>query len=130
MLDALDKKWIEETFATKKDLGAFATKKDLEAFATKKDLEAFASKKDFDVLKSDVATLAADMSHVRGRMDEMAGHAVHMETLASRMVESADKLGGRLDALEQENKIGAETLRRHTVQIEALATAAGTTLPG
>lgn len=115
MLSQGDKDWIKGTFATKDDLGAFATKVDFQALKT-----------DIEGITTNVAVLAADMSFVKTEVVRMRERAEHIEILADRMVTSADRLACRFQSIEQENKMGARTLRRHSVNIEELAKATST----
>jgi len=92
---AEDKKWLAGEF------GALATKVEFNALKT-----------DVEGLKTHVAVLAADMSFVKGEVTRMSEGFGRVEVLANKMLTAAEKLGGRVDTLEQENKMGAATLQR------------------
>lgn len=115
MLNAEDKNWLEEKFATKDDLKGFATRADFQELKT-----------GIEGVTAHVAVLAADMSFVKTEVTRMVERAEHIEILVDKMVTAADKLSGRFQSLEQENKMGAITLQRHGVNIEELATATST----
>ena len=48
-----------------------------------------------------------------------------VEKLVEKTLGIVEGIAGRVDDLEQENKFGAETLRRHGVNIDELAKATG-----
>ena len=51
-----------------------------------------------------------------------------VEELSKKMLAIAEGSAGRIADLEQENRMGAITLRRHDTQIHELATATGTAI--
>ena len=60
--------------------------------------------------------------------DELKGDISEIKELVTKTLNAVDKFSGKVADLEQENKMGAITLRRHDVQIHELATATGTTI--
>lgn len=51
-----------------------------------------------------------------------------VEELSKKTLTIVEGLAGRIADLDQENKMGAITVRRHDVQIHELSTATGTTI--
>ena len=53
---------------------------------------------------------------------------IRTEEVLDKVLNILDGFAGKVDDLDQENRMGAITLRRHDVQIHELATATGTTI--
>ena len=53
---------------------------------------------------------------------------IRTEEKIDDVLNKLDKFTGNIADLDQENKMGARTLRRHDIQIHELATATGTTI--
>lgn len=64
----------------------------------------------------------------RSEMKDMKDSLARIEKLASKTLDIAEGFAGKIDDLEQENRMGAITLRRHGVNIQELADATGTKL--
>ena len=112
MITDTDVKKLKKVFTTKDDLNKFATKDDLKKLATKKwTLENFATKGEMYLIRDE---LKSDISEVK--------------ELVKKTFNAVDKFSGRVSTLEQENKMGAVTARRHGIHIQELAKATGTTL--
>ena len=60
--------------------------------------------------------------------NELKDDISEVKELVKKTFNAVDKFSGKVADLEQENKMGSLTLRRHGVQIEELAKATGTTL--
>lgn len=65
---------------------------------------------------------------LRTELREMKDGLARVEKLTQKTLTIMEGLAGKVDNLDQENRMGAITLRRHDVQIHELATATGTTL--
>lgn len=64
----------------------------------------------------------------RSEIKDMKDSLARIEKLTSKTLDITEGFAGKVDDLEQENKMGAITLHRHGIQIQELATATGTTL--
>lgn len=106
MLTAGDKKWLEENFATKKELGNMRDSIDL---LRKKMANSFLEKFDF-----------------KNRVESLEATTFRTEEKIDKLITMVDGFGGKVADLEQENKMGAVTLHRHGVNIEELAKATNT----
>ncbi len=60
--------------------------------------------------------------------DELKDDILEIKELVKKTLNSVDKFSGNMADLQQENKMGAITLRRHGIQIQELAKATGTAL--
>ena len=135
MLTKEDKKYLHNTFITKKDskqfstkndLKRFATKQDLKRFATKNDLKRFATKDDLKVVIKDVAELKVDSALMQRMLIKLEQSVNEVREISQKTLTIVEGVVGNVADLEQENKMGAITLRRHDVQIHELAHATST----
>lgn len=101
MLTKEDKGWITENFATKDTLATVA--------------------KDVTELKVESALLQRTVQRLDSRMDKI-------ETTTDKILTIVQSFAGNIADLEQENRMGAITLRRHDIQIHELAHVTGTTI--
>ena len=101
MLTKEDKEFLTKSFATKDELGAVA------ADVTELKVESV-------LLQQTLQRLEQGMERIEGKTD--------------KVLAMAEGLAGRVDTLDQENKMGSITLHRHDIQIHELATATGTTI--
>ena len=109
MLTPADKKFLTENFATKKDLSAL--------------------RDGFDLLRSRVTTSTLDKFNLKAEIDALRASTIRTEEMVEKLPTIADGNAGNIADLQQENKMGAITMRRHGIQIEHLAKVAGTKLP-
>ncbi len=117
MLTKEDKNWITGKFATKDDLKKFATKDDLKAFATKAELS---------IIKDDVKELKVDSKLLQKAVIRLERGMEENIVLSKKIIATNEGWAGKVAVLDQENKMGSITLRRHGIQIHELATATGT----
>jgi hypothetical protein len=64
----------------------------------------------------------------RNELQEVKDGISRVEELSKKTLTIMEGLGGKVADLEQENKMGAVTTRRHGINIQELATATGTVL--
>lgn len=64
--------------------------------------------------RPDIAEIKGDLQDIKKNLD--------------KVLNAVDKSSGNMVDLQQENKMGSITLRRHDVQIHEIATATGTTI--
>lgn len=64
----------------------------------------------------------------RSDMKEVKESIARVEKIAQKTLTIVENFSGNVDTLQQENKMGAIALHRHSVQIQELATATGTKL--
>lgn len=129
MLTKEDKKFLTETFATKKGLAVLtktvATKKELAAsikpLATKKELAV-----SIEEYKDWTVENFVTRNEFRHEMDEVKSDLKEVKEGIQKVLNAVDKFSGNMADLQQENKMGAITLRRHDIQIHELAAATGT----
>ena len=95
----------------------------------------FATKDELIGVKSDVAELKTDVAELKTDSRIIQETLIRMEQKMDDFIEFSHKkfailegLAGKVADLDQENKMGAITLRRHDAQIHELAAATGTTL--
>jgi hypothetical protein len=88
-----------------------------------------------DEIKADVAELKVDskllqesMIRLESRMDSIEASGVRTEDKIDKVLNILDGFAGKVATLDQENKMGSITLRRHDIQIHELATATGTAI--
>lgn len=110
MLTKDDKKWIVGKFATKTDFNS-----------VKEDIKLLATNKELTQVKVDVKILANKLTGVEESYSRI-------ETKVDKVLNKLDKFAGNVADLDQENKMGAVTLRRHGIRIHELATATGTAI--
>ena len=108
MLTKDDKKFLIENFATKKELSAL--------------------RDGFDLLRNKIAMSSLEKFDFKSRVDSIEASSVRTEEKIDKVLNILDGFSGKVADLEQENKMGAITLRRHDVQIHELAKVTGTTL--
>lgn len=108
MLTKDDKEWIDEKFASKKELGAVAT--------------------DVAVLKTDVAELKVDSSLLQQTVQRLEQGQERLESKIDQVLTIVQGFAGNVADLDQENRMGSITLRRHDIQIHELAHATGTAI--
>lgn len=129
MLTKDDKNWIEEKLV--KEVKPLRDSVDL--------LRKKVSDTSFDKLHSDMRlnTIEASQIRVEEKVDskllqqailrfEQGQDEIH--SLASQTLDIVEGLAGKVATLDQENKMGSITLRRHDIQIHELAKATGTTI--
>jgi hypothetical protein len=104
----------------------FATKTDLEGFATKK--EVLAVRDSVDLLRKKVADVGFENLRLDMRLNAIEASSVRTEEKVDKVLNMLDGFTGRVADLDQENRMGALTLRRHDIQIHELAQATGTTI--
>lgn len=101
MLTPADKKFLTENFATKKEL---------------KEL-----RDGFDLLRSKTIISTLEKFNVNSEIDAMRASGIRTEEKVDKILTILDGFSGKVSDLDQENKMGAVTLRRHGIQIEELA---------
>ena len=106
MLTAPDKKFLTENFATKKELSAL--------------------RDGFDLLRNRITTSTLEKFNVKAEIDAMRASGIRTEEKIDKVLTILDGFSGKISDLDQENKMGAITLRRHGIQIEELAKATKT----
>lgn len=109
MLTAADKKWIQALFegsATKKEVGAV--------------------RDSVDLLRHKLAMSSLDKMNFKAEFDGLRASVVRTEEKIDKIMDTLDGFAGRVADLDQENKMGARTLRRYGVNIEELAKATKT----
>jgi hypothetical protein len=106
MLTSEDKKWIEEKLAK----------------------EGKPVRDSVDLLRGKMTTMNFERFNFDSRLDSIEASNLRTEEKVDRMLTILDGFAGKVADLDQENKMGAITLRRHGIQINELATATGTTI--
>lgn len=82
------------------------------------------TKDDKDWLVESFVTRGEHLSDISG----IKGDLQELKTNMNKVLNAVDKFSGRVAILEQENKMGAITTRRHGMHIQELAKATGTVL--
>jgi len=108
MFTPTDKKFLTENFATKKEL--------------------LAIRDGFDLLRNKTIVSSLEKFNVKSEIDAMRASDIRTEEKVDKILTILDGFSGRVADLDQENRMGSITLRRHDVQIHELATATGTTI--
>lgn len=108
MLTKDDKKFLTDTFATKKELSAL--------------------RDGFDLLRNKITNSSLEKFDFKSRIDSIEASSVRTEEKVDKVLNILDGFAGKVAELEQENKMGAITTRRHGTHIQELAKATGTTL--
>lgn len=85
-------------------------------------------KADIDELKVDSKLLQESMIRVESRLGAIEVSNSRTEEKIDKVLNILDGFAGKVADLDQENKMGSITLRRHDIQIHELATATGTTI--
>ncbi len=104
MLTPADKKWIEEKLVK----------------------ENKPMRDSIDLLRKKMTDMNFEKFNFDSRLDSIEASNIRTEEKIDKLINIADGNAGNIADLEQENKMGAVTLRRHDVQIHELATATGT----
>jgi len=108
MLTKDDKKFLIENFATKKEFKELRDGQDL--------------------LRKKVVDSSMEKFNFKFRLDSIEAASVRTEEKVDRILIQMDGFTGKVADLDQENKMGTITLRRHGIQIQELAKATGTKL--
>jgi len=106
MLTKDDKKFLTENFATKKELMAI--------------------RDGFDLLRNKTMFSSLEKFNVKSEIEAMRASDIRTEEKIDKVLNILDGFSGKVADLEQENKMGAITLRRYGIQIEELAKATKT----
>ncbi len=101
-----DKKFLTENFATKKELSAM--------------------RDGFDLLRNRLTTSTLEKFNIKAEIEALRASGIRSEEMLQKLLTIADGNGGAIADLQQENKMGAITLRRYGIQIEELAKATKT----
>lgn len=104
MLTPTDKKWIEEKFI--------------------KELKPV--RDSVDLLRGKIGDIRFDKFDLESRLNSIEASNIRTEEKIDKLIAIADGNAGRIADLDQENKMGAVTLRRYGIQIEELAKATKT----
>lgn len=81
-----------------------------------------------DLLRGKITNIHFEKFNLEARLDSMEASHIRTEEKIDKLLNIMDGNAGRIAGLDQENKMGSITLRRHDVQIHELATATGTTI--
>lgn len=108
MLTPADKKFLTDTFSTKKELKELRDGQDL--------------------LRKKITDSSIEKFDFKFRLDSIEAAGVRTEEKVDKILTQLDGFAGKVADLEQENKMGAITLHRHGIQIHELAQATGTKL--
>jgi outer membrane murein-binding lipoprotein Lpp len=103
-----DKGFLHDTFATKADFAEL--------------------KQDMSKLKQDVSELQVSSTLIQQAIQRIERNGENTEGKIDQILTIVQNLAGNIAGLEQENKMGAITLRRHDIQIHELAAATGTAI--
>lgn len=114
MLTKDDKKWIGEKFETEleKKLG--------------KELKPV--RDSVDLLRGKITEKRLDQFTTESRLNSIEASVMRTEEDVHKILSIVDGFAGKVADLDQENKMGSITLRRHDIQIHELATATDTTI--
>lgn len=119
MLTPADKKFLMDAFANHKNWAE-------ETFSSKKELKEV--RDGVDLLRSKITTSSIEKFDFKFRLDSIEASSFRTEEKIDRLITIGDGNAGNIADLQQENKMGALTLRRHDIQIHELATATGTAI--
>ena len=108
MLTKDDKKFLVENFATKKEVGAI--------------------RDGLDLLRNKLAMSSLEKFDFKSEVDAMRASDIRTEEKIDKLITIMDGYAGKIAELDQENKMGAITAHRHSIHIQELAKATGTTL--
>jgi len=103
-----DRKFLTENFATKKEVSAL--------------------RDGIDLLRNKLTTSSLEKFDFKSRVNSIEASSIRTEEKVDKVLDILDGFAGKVADLDEENKMGAITLRRHGVQIQELAKATGTTL--
>lgn len=79
-------------------------------------------------MKVDIAELKVDSKLLQESMIHLEQKVEENVQMSRKVLTIVEGFAGKVADLDQENKMGAITLRRHDTQIHELATATGTTI--
>lgn len=102
------KKWAEETFSSKKEVKEV--------------------RDGVDLLRNKLTMSSIEKFDFKARLDSIEASTFRTEEKIDKLMNIGDGNAGNIADLQQENKMGAITLRRHDIQIHELATATGTVI--
>ncbi|MDE1919338.1 MAG: hypothetical protein KGH56_01430 [Patescibacteria group bacterium] len=100
------KKWVDETFSTKKEVREV--------------------RDSIDLARQKLTTLSLEKFSFESRLSSIEASSFRTEEKIDKLIAIGDGNAGNIADLQQENKMGAVTLRRHSIQIEELAKATKT----
>ncbi|MBI4121280.1 MAG: hypothetical protein HY457_03425 [Parcubacteria group bacterium] len=106
MLTPADKKWIEEKLAK----------------------EGKPVRDSIDLLRGKMTTMNFEKFNFDSRLDSIEASNIRTEEKIDKVLTVLDGFAGKVATIDQENKMGSVTLRRHDIQIHELAAATGTTI--
>ena len=104
MLTSADKKWIEEKLT--------------------KELKPV--RDSVDLARQKLTTLSLERFDFDSRFNSIEASSIRTEEKIDKILNIVDGYAGNIADLQQENRMGAITLRRHGIQIEELAKATKT----
>lgn len=104
MLTPADKKWVEEKFT--------------------KELKPI--RDSVDLLRGKIGSIHFEKFNLEQRLDSMEASHIRTEEKIDKILNIVDGNAGAIADLQQENKMGAITMRRYGIQIEELAKATKT----
>jgi len=90
--------------------------------------EVFATKDELAMVAVDVTELKVESSLLQQTVQRLEQGMERMEGKVDNVLNKLDKFTGNIADLDQENRMGAITLRRHDIQIHELAEATSTTI--
>jgi hypothetical protein len=99
MLTTADKKWTEEKFT--------------------KELKPV--RDSVDLLRRKISDIHFDKLNLESRLDSIESSNIRTEEKIDKILNIVDGYAGNILDLQQENRMGAVTLRRYGIQIEELA---------
>ncbi len=106
MLNKDDKKWIGEKFTK----------------------EIKPVRDSIDLLRGKIVDSHLEKFNIKSRFDSIEASNIRTEEKVDKILNIMDGFAGKIAELDQENKMGSRTLHRHSIQIQELAKATGTTL--
>ncbi len=106
MLTPSDKKFLTENFATKKELKEV--------------------RDSVDLVRQKLTTLSIERFDFNSRLASIEASSFRTEEKIDKLITIGEGNAGNIADLQQENKMGAITLRRYGIQIGELAKAAKT----
>lgn len=81
-----------------------------------------------DLLRGKISNLSLEKFSLDSRVNSIEASNIRTEEKVDKILNILDGFAGKVADLDQENKMGARTLRRHGIQIRELAQATGTTI--
>ncbi|MDO8593698.1 MAG: hypothetical protein Q7R59_02285 [bacterium] len=108
MLTKDDKQFLTENFATKKEVGAI--------------------RDGLDILRNKLTMSSLEKFDFKSEVEAMRASDIRTEEKVDKLITIMDGYAGKIAELDQENKMGAITTRRHGIYIQELAKATDTTL--